>query len=265
MSRYVKSWTVVALLLFASALYCLYWMQSRGAFSRAPIKIPIQLTEGASASVRFVGVEKGDHYVEIEYPADASKDVRYDLERIVGNVSLSSHGMVVARAILPMRHGTYANGRHAMILFTVPTKPRTEYVLSLEITRIPADLAGSQGDVKVELDPHYNLIFPQTELLGVLLVVLGLFCLVPGIRLKAGHLKFPFLILLATSLAITGLGYAGLMLISPSSFAGWRWSMVQVCFLFVMLGPVAFVLSLVSWFAASVIRYFRSYRARSSP
>jgi type II secretion system protein G len=31
MSRSVKSWTVVALLLFAGTLYCFYWLQSHGA------------------------------------------------------------------------------------------------------------------------------------------------------------------------------------------------------------------------------------------
>src|SRR5579884_3855628 len=184
----MKSLTLIGILLLAGAAYCWQWLYSRGAFSRAPIEIPIHLTEGASVPTRFVGAEN-DHHIEIECPADASNHVRRNLERITGNASLSSGGVVLAHATLPVRHGTYANGRHAIILFTVPTKPRAEYELFLDMTEIPADLATSQGRLKVELDPHYNLIFPQIEFIGVLLVVLALFCLLPAIRRQAQRLS----------------------------------------------------------------------------
>jgi hypothetical protein len=68
MSRSVKSWTVAALLLFASALYCFYWVQSRGGFGRSPIEIPVRLEEGRSLSVAFSVRERGEHYVELQYP-----------------------------------------------------------------------------------------------------------------------------------------------------------------------------------------------------
>ncbi len=261
MSRSVKSWTVLALLLLAGAVYCFYWLYGHGAFGTSPIEIPVHLDEGSRLSTSFYVSEKGQHYIELQYPKVATYDIDRELDAIAGKATLTSHGGFIARANLPVGH----RGFYSMVLFTLSMEPHREYHLSLDVARLPSALKQARPTIKVWVDPHYNLIFPQIELLGVLLVVLALFCLVPGIRLKAGHLKFPFLILLATSLAITGLGYAGLMLIRPSSFAGWRWSMVQVCFLFVVLGPVAFILSLVSWFAASVIGYFRSYRAGSSP
>jgi hypothetical protein len=131
--------------------------------------------------------------------------------------------------------------------------------------RIPADLAESQGYVKVELDPHYNLIFPQIELLSALLVMLALLCTFPAIRQQASQLRRPFFIMLIASLGMSLLGYMGLTLIRPSPFAGWHWLTVQICFLFIVIGPIAFVLSVVSWLVASLIAYFRSHRAERSP
>ncbi len=253
----MKPPTVIGILLVVASAYCWYWLHSRGAFNQNPIEIPIHVTEDAPATVSFVGTERGDHYVELEYPADASNDVRHDLERITGNASLSSHGVVLAQVVLPVKHGTYANGRHAIILFTVPTKPRDEYQLSLNLAQIPAGLLTPQGHVKVEADPHYNLIFPQIEVLSVLLIVLALFCFLPGIRRQAGQFKQAFAIVVIGSCVISALGYVGLILLRRSPLPPREWSILHISFPVVVVGAVMFAASILCWFVASLVAYIR--------
>jgi hypothetical protein len=60
-------------------------------------------------------------------------------------------------------HGRSDRDGSAMVLFTGPTEPRNDYSLSLEIDRIPPDLAQSQAVVKVGLVSDYYLFFFVSE------------------------------------------------------------------------------------------------------
>jgi hypothetical protein len=261
MRRYVKSWTALALLLFAGAVYCFSWLYTRGAFGRSPIEIPVRLEEGRSLSVTFSVRERGEHYVELQYPKARAHDIDRELNAVAGKATLTSDGRPVARVNLPVGHP----GIYSPVLFALPMEPHRDYRLSLEFAHVPPALKDVQPVIKVWMDPHYNLIFPQLELLGALLVVLTLFCLLPGIRHQAWRLRRPFLIALIASAGMFVVGWAGLILLGPSSFVGLKWSLVLASFLFIWIGPAAFLLFLFSWFVASIIAYFRSHRAQSSP
>lgn len=253
----------LGLLLLAAAAYTLYWVQSRGAFGTSPIEIPVHLDEHSSLSVSFSVFEKGDHYIEMQYPRAATYDVRRQLDAITGKATVTSRGGRVAEANLPVGRQTGNQRFGAMVLFALAMEPHKDYRFLLEVAHLPPALKQARPTIKVYMDPHYNLIFPQIELLGVLLVVVALLCLLSGIRRQAWHLKTPFLIMLVASLGTSILGYVGLILIRPGPFAGWRWTIVQICFLLIVIGPVAFVLSIVSWFVASFIAYFRSRSPKS--
>lgn len=182
MSKFAKLCTCAGLLLFATAVYCRYWTYTRGASGITPVQLPVRLEENVPVSARFSVAEKGDHDVEIEYSSDASDDVGRDLDKISGKATLTCDGAVLAQAKLPVEHGRFSNGHGAMVLFTVSTKPRDEYVLLLQISRLPPTLARSQASVKVELDPNYYFLFWPIRLLSVLLLLSALLCMFPLIR-----------------------------------------------------------------------------------
>lgn len=251
---------VIGILLLAASAYSSYWLYTHGAFGRSPVEIQVQLSEGSSLSVPFSVRERGEHYIELQHEKAGVHDIDKKLDTIAGKATLSSDGRLIASANLPVGH----RSARSMVLFELPMEPHRDYRLSLDVVHLPVVLQGARSTVKVWVDPHYNLIFPQIELETVLLAVLALFCLLPGIRRQAWHLKGPFLLLLIVSGGILLLGYTGFILIRPHSFAGWQWSLVLTSFLFIWIGPVAFVLSLLFWFVASVIAYFRSLRGRNS-
>ncbi len=181
----VKLSAAIAMLFLGATLSCLYWAYSRGAFGATAFEYPVYLEDSSSVNVHFSVTEKGDHDVEIQYSYDASEKVRKvhkDLEQISGKAILRTGGVVLAYATLPVEHERFTNGFGSMILFTRAMEPRTDYDLELEINRLPSTFAGSQGTVRVELDPTYYLIFPQLALLAVWLLLLGLLCTFVSIR-----------------------------------------------------------------------------------
>lgn len=260
----MKSRISLAILLLAGTGYCLYWTYSRGGFGTTPVEVPIQLQEGGSTSVRLRAGERGEHHFEITYPANRLARVGRDhLRRISGKATLACDEKIIAEVELPVGYGTYRRGEETAILFTIPTKPGIDYVLSLQIDRLPLELAQSRAKAVVELDAHYNLLLWQIELLGVLLLVVSLLCIFPRIRRQAWDRRRPYLFMLVASTAMILLGYAGLMLVRPILFNQWNWWIIDICMAFIPIGAITFVVSFTCWFVVSVICYFRSHGVKS--
>jgi hypothetical protein len=111
MRRSIKFWTV-ALLLFADAAYCFSWLYTRGAFGRSPIEIPVRLEEGPSLSVPVSVRERGEHYLELQYPKAGANDIDRELNAVAGKATLTSGGRAVARVNLPVGHPSKHSGEH---------------------------------------------------------------------------------------------------------------------------------------------------------
>ena len=178
----VKFSAAVAALFLIVALCCLHWLYSRGAFGTAPDEHLVNLKAGSSINVPLSVANRGDHDVEIGYSRNASDDVSQDLTRIFGKATLRSGGFLVAQVELPVLHTRSDRDGSAMVLFTGPMEPRNHYELSLQIDRIPPDLARSQAVVKTELEHLYPLIFMQVELEMVGLLLIASLCLFLSIR-----------------------------------------------------------------------------------
>ena len=172
----------VAALFLIAALYCLHWLHSRGAFGNGTVECPIHLESGSSITVHFSVPYRGDHDIEIWYPRNASGDVEKDVRQIFGKMTLRTDGSLVEQKVLPVDHGRSDRGGSAMVLSTGPMEPRNDYSLSLEIDRIPPDLARSQGVVRTELEHLYPLIFWQVEFACMCFLLISLFCLFLSVR-----------------------------------------------------------------------------------
>src|SRR6266566_897331 len=205
--------TAIGILLLICSSYCWYWLHNHGGFGAAPTEIPVRLEEDSSVSVPFSVRERGEHYVELQYPKSRGSAIHTQLDAIAGKATLTCDGRLIAHVNLPVGH----QSSDSMVLFELPLEPHRDYRLALEVAHLPDALKETRPTIKVWTDPHYNLIFPQIGLLGVLLGVLAPFCLFSGIRRQAWHLKWPFLILVATSAGILALGYAGFIFLRPHS------------------------------------------------
>ncbi len=257
--------TAIGILLLVGSAYCWYWLYSHGGFSTRQVEIPIRLAEGSSVSVSFIVREEAEHYILIDYP---NADVRRFLSTadlpITGKATLISRGGVVAQADLPTGHGSGWKGHSAMVLLDAPTK-RGEYTLLLRIDRIPPDLALSEAKIRVGTDSLYAMRYPPIEFLAVLSLVLALFCICHPIRRQAGGLKRPYFFIVITSAAMIILGYAAMRLLPEGDFFSnvSLWTHV-ISKALVVVGALALVISLASWFVASVISYFRSRHPQSA-
>jgi len=255
--------TALGILLLVASAYCWYWLYSRGAYGAAPLEIPIQLKAGASVTTRFSVRERGDHEIIIQYPMKVHSWLSRDVTEFSGKARLTS-GTSVVEANLPVHHLISYDDKHGMILFTIPTKPLKEYVLSLQIDRIPPTLAqsDSQASVRVALDNNYYLIFGPIETFALVLLALALLCIFPAIRRQAWRLRRRFLMMVVASTGVIVLGCVGLVLPLSGLLRTWSQWIMGISFTLVRIGPTVVLVSIATWFVASLVAYLRSQGQR---
>lgn len=180
----VKLSGAMAALFFIASFGCWYWAYSRGAFGIGPDEHLVNLRPGTTIDVRLSIRNRADHDVEISYSRDVADDGKH-LWDIEGKATLRYGHCVIAQAKLPVDHSRSTRDDVAMVLFTVAAQPRNDYVLSLEIEQIPPELARSPAIIRTEIEHLYYLIFWQTELAALGLLLIASLCVFLSIRWRA--------------------------------------------------------------------------------
>jgi hypothetical protein len=178
----VKRLATIAVLLFAAALYCWHWNYGRGAFWAKPVGIPIRIGGESSIKIPFSVSERGHHDVELQYLNEASDDLERDLYGLTGRATLLSGGTVLLETDLPVYHRRYDGHSIALVLFSFETEPAKQYTLLLKINRIPPGLERAQATVKIEIDPHYYVLFGIVLLVSLLMTIAGVLYAIRLIR-----------------------------------------------------------------------------------
>lgn len=163
----------IATLFILGSFGCLYFVNSRGAFGSRLDEHVAELKPGSVVDVQLSPSTRGDRDVEIWYPRHASDDISKAVTEISGKATLRSDGFLITEVNLPVIHTQSDRDGVGMVLFTEALEPRNHYKLSLQIDRMPTELAGVRAVVKTEMASMYPLIFWQIEGLAMALFVVA--------------------------------------------------------------------------------------------
>ena len=73
-----------------------------------------------------------------------------------------------------------------MVVLSEALIPGNEYTLVLQIDDIPENLAQSQAEVRVEINPDYYMLFLELEVVGAVFVLAALCSAVLAVRWSRG-------------------------------------------------------------------------------
>jgi hypothetical protein len=168
----------------ATALSCLYWISSRGAFGNASIEKTLNVWTGSRTGTTFTVPYKGDHDLLIWYARTQSMAHCDDLDAINGKAILRREDTIIAELAVPVRRHQFQADGCGMILWTGPMGPELSYSLVIEADNVPERLAKLQASIRVDPVPDYNSLFLALGLLGAVLFLASLNCAMLSNRLR---------------------------------------------------------------------------------